>query len=102
MNDTTKKAIGSATIKVGQAASRYGTPEPQIEVRTPKGTHFRKLRATLHMLAAEAELATPAGEGWVVQTDATSDERGRIYLELADGNEQEAARGLELLRRLCA
>ena len=102
MNDTTKKAIGSATIKVGQAASRYGTPEPQIEVRMPKGTHFRKLRAALHMLAAEAELATPAGESWVVQTDATSDERGRIYLELADGNEQEAARGLELLRRLCA
>jgi len=102
MNDTTKNAIGSATIKVGQVASRYGTPEPQIEVRTPKGTHFRKLRAALHMLAAEVELATPAGESWVVQTHATSDERGRIYLELADGNEQEAARGLELLRRLCA
>ncbi|NOU32103.1 MAG: hypothetical protein HOO96_29720 [Polyangiaceae bacterium] len=89
-------------MRVGQAASRYGTPEPQIEVRTPKGTHFRKLHAALHMLAAEAELATPAGESWVVQTDATSDQRGRIYLELADGNEQEAARGLELLRRLRA
>jgi hypothetical protein len=102
MNDTTKKAIGSATITVGQVASRYGTPAPQIEVRMPKGTHFRKLHAALHMLAAEAELVTPGGESWVVQTDATSDERGRIYLELADGNEQEAARGLELLRRLCA
>ncbi len=102
MNSTTKKAIGDATITVGQVASRFGTPEPQIEVRMPKGAHHRKVRAALYMLAAETELATPAGESWVVQTDATSDERGRVYLELADGNEQEAARGLALLRRLCA
>ena len=101
MNNTTKQALGEATITVTTAAGRYGTPEPQIEVRMPKGTHFRKLRAALHMLAGESELATPASEGWVVQTDATSDLRGRIYLELVDGNAEEAKRGVEFLRALC-
>jgi hypothetical protein len=52
------------------------------------------------MLAAEVELATPAGEAWVVQTDATSDERGRLYLELADATGAEAKRGLALLQRI--
>ena len=101
MNSTTKQALGEATITVTAAASRYGTPEPQIEVRMPKGTHFRKLHAALHMLAAESELATPASEKWVVQTDATSDLRGRIYLELLDGDEQEAKRGVEFLHAIC-
>jgi len=75
--------------------------EPQIEVRMPKGAYFRRLHAALHMLAAETELATPSGESWVVQTDASSDERGRVYIELANGDEQEAKRALELLRQLC-
>ena len=94
--------IEDGTMTVGKVASRYGTPEPQVEVRLPKGTSFRRLQAALHRLAAEIELATPARESWVVQTEATSDERGRVYLELADGNEPEAARGLALLQRLCA
>lgn len=100
MNNTTKKAIHGAAIKVEQVESRYGNPEPQIEVRMAKGTPFRRLHAALHLLAAEVELATPAGESWVVQTDATSDERGRLYLELADATPAEAKRGLKLLRRI--
>ncbi len=101
MNSTTKKAIKGATITASMVTSRYGNPEPQIEVRMPKGTYFRQLHAALHLLAAEVELATPAGEAWIVQTDATSDERGRLYLELADASEPEAKRGLALLQRLC-
>ena len=93
--------IENGTMTVGKVASRYGsTPEPQIEVRMPKGTHFRRLHAALHRLAAEVELATPAREAWVVQTDPTSDERGRVYLELANGDEAEAARALALLRTI--
>ncbi len=92
--------IENGTMTVGNVASRYGTPEPQIEVRLPKGTSFRRLHAALHRLAAEIELATPVRESWVVQTDATSDERGRVYLELANGDEAEAARGVALLRTI--
>jgi len=95
--NTRTAMIENGTMTVGKVASRYGTPEPQIEVRMPKGTSFRRLHAALHRLAAEIELATPARESWVVQTDATSDERGRVYLELANGDEAEAARGVALL-----
>ena len=95
---TTMTANG--TMTVGKVASRYGTPEPQIQVRMPKGTSFRHLHAALHRLAAEIELATPAREGWVVQTDASSDEGGRVYLELANGDEGEVARGVALLRTI--
>jgi hypothetical protein len=100
MNTTTKKAMKDATITASMVISRYGNPEPQIEVRIPKGTNFRRLHAALHLLAAEVELATPAGEAWIIQTDATSDERGRLYLELADATEAEAKRGLALLQRI--
>jgi hypothetical protein len=100
MNSTTKQ-VPNATISVGQVASRNGYPEPQIEVRVPKGTHHRTLKAALYRLAADVEVATaatPAKEAWIVQVDATSDERGRIYLELMDATEQEAKRALALLR----
>lgn len=100
MDTTTKKTTKGATITASMVASRYGNPEPQLEVRMPKGTSFRRLHAALHLLAAEVELATPAGEAWIIQTDATSDERGRLYLELADATEEEAKRGLALLRRI--
>lgn len=101
MNATTKQQLANATLTAGQVQSRWGnTPEPEIEVRYPRGTSFRRLHAALHLVAAEVETATPAGERWCVQTEGTSDERGRVYLELADGTQAEAKRGLELLRKV--
>jgi hypothetical protein len=52
------------------------------------------------MLAAKVEMATPAEEGWIVQVDASADDRGRVYLELATADEAEARRGIELLRKV--
>lgn len=101
MNATTKQQIANATLTAGQGQSRWGsTPEPEIEVRYPRGTHFRRLHVALHLIAAEVELATPAGERWCVQTEGTSDERGRVFLELSDGTPAEANRGLDLLRKV--
>jgi hypothetical protein len=48
------------TKTVSQGESRYGTPEPQLALRFPKGTSYRVVKDTLHKLAAEIELATPA------------------------------------------
>ncbi len=101
MNNTTKQMVQGATVTVSMVESRYGNPEPQIEVRMPKGTHYRKISAVLHMLTAELELATPTHERWCVQTDATSDERGRVYLELSESTTDEAKRGIELMRQIC-
>ncbi len=80
--------------------SRYGTAEPQIEIRLPKGTSHRLVSAALHKLAADVELATPERERWVVQTESFYDARGRVYLELADATPAEADRGLAVLRKL--
>jgi hypothetical protein len=81
MSTTTKNT--QATKTVSQGESRYGTPEPQIALRFPKGTSYRVVKAALHKLAAEIELATPASERWCVNTEDES-ESGRVYLELAD------------------
>jgi hypothetical protein len=99
MNGTTTM-MGSATITICLGASRYGTPRPQVEVRAPKGTSHRRLRAALFALAAELELATPAGERWIVQVDPFADDVGWVYLELMDGDDAEAARAMQLLRRI--
>lgn len=98
MNEITRKALEGAEITVARATSEFGTPQPQIEIRMPRGTHHRRLLAALHLLAAEAEAATPVGERWCVQIEAATNERGRVYLELAVGGEGEAERGLALLR----
>ena len=58
MSTATKNT--QATKTVSQGESRYGTPEPQIALRFPKGTSYRVVKAALHKLAAEIELATPA------------------------------------------
>jgi hypothetical protein len=73
--------------------------EPQIALRFPKGTSYRVVKATLHKLAAEIELATPAGERWCVNTEDFN-ESGRVYLELADATPAEAARGMAMLKTL--
>ena len=88
-------------FKVGQAESRYGLPEPQIEIEVSKNANFRVLRAAMHNLAAAVELETPPNDRWVVQTDVFSDTRGRVYLELSEATIEEAARGTSILRK-CA
>jgi hypothetical protein len=97
MSTTTKNT--QATKTVSQGESRYGTPEPQIALRFPKGTSYRVVKAALHKLAAEIELATPASERWCVNTEDFN-ESGRVYLELADAMPAEAARGIAVLRKL--
>ena len=99
LNTAVVRNLRAASLKAKMGESRYGTPEPEIEVRFLRGTHFRKSSAALHALAAILELATPTNEGWVVVVDPHGDEVGRIYLELVDGSYPEARRGLELLKR---
>jgi hypothetical protein len=84
---------------VRQGESRYGTPEPQIALRFPKGTNYRVLKAALHKLAADVELATPASERWCVNTEDFN-KSGRVCLELADATPAEAERGMALLTKL--
>ena len=50
------------TKTVSQGESRYGTAEPQIEIRLPKGTSHRLVSAALHKLAADVELAQVGGD----------------------------------------
>ena len=95
MSTTTKNTLATKTVSQGE--SRYGTAEPQIEIRLPKGTNHRLVNAALHKLAADVELATPERERWIVQTESFYDARGRVYLELADATPAEAARGMALL-----
>ena len=97
MSTTTTNTQPTKTISQGE--NRYGTPEPQIALRFPKGTSYRVVKATLHKLAAEIELATPKGERWLVQTEDFN-ETGRVYLELSDATPAEAARGMALLTKL--
>jgi hypothetical protein len=97
MSMTTKNT--QATTTVSQGESRYGSPEPQIALRFPKGTSYRVVKAALHKLAAEIELATPANESWCVNTEDYN-ESGRAYLELADATPAEVDRGMALLKTL--
>ena len=90
----------SANLTTKLTTARYGTLQPQIEVRLPKGTHYRALNATLHRLAADIECATPENEGWVVTTEFFCDDRGVIALELADGTAAEAQRGMAILAQI--
>jgi len=97
MSTTTKNT--QATTMGSQSQSRYGSPEPQIALRFPKGTSYRVVKAALHKLAADVELATPASERWCVTTEDFN-ESGRVYLELADATPAEAARGMAMLTKL--
>lgn len=62
-------------------------------------TNYRVVKAALHKLAADAELATPASERCCVNTENFNDSR-RVYLELADATPAEVARGMEMLTKL--
>jgi len=98
MHPTSERAPIPPTVSCGE--SRYGTAEPQIEIRFPKATSHRVVNAALHRLAAEVELATPSRERWLVQTETLANGRGRVYLELADATPAETERGLALLSAL--
>ena len=100
MNTTTKKLLKTCTINAELGTSCYGSPQPQLTVLTPKGTPFRQLKAALLSLAAEAELATPGSERWIVQIDDAGNELGYVYVELSEGSDAEAKRGLALLKRI--
>lgn len=90
-NDTTE------IFRVAVTKTSYFTLQPQIEYRPARGTHWRTMRATLHRLAAEAELAS-VNEGWCVRTEVDSEHSGRVVLELVRGDEYEAERGAVMLR----
>jgi len=98
MRSTSETTETTKTVSQGQ--SRYGTPEPQIELRLPKGASHRLVSAALHELAAKVEMATPERERWIVQTESFYDARGRVYLELSDATPTEADRALALLKTL--
>ena len=97
-NNGIKTTLANATLSVSVARSPFGTPQPQIAVRYPRGTHFRAVRAALFALAARVENATPRTDSWVVEVDASGELSGRVYLELVDADEAETERGLALLR----
>ena len=96
----TRNKNPQATMTISQGEAQYGTPEPQLEIRFPKGAHHRQVGAAIHKLAAEVELATPEHERWIVETETLYEGRGRVYLELADGTPAEAERGMAMLKKL--
>jgi len=81
-------------ITVGLVEGVYGTPQPQIEIVAPRGTHHRTVRVLMYMLAAAAEAATPADRSWNVNTVVDHDVVARVCIEVMDGDpaELEAAR----------
>ena len=99
-NSGTNKMLGNANINVSLAHSRYGTPQPQVELSYPRGTHYRVVRAALYALAAKVEMATATTDNWVVEVDAAGDLTGRVYLDLVKADDAETKRGLALLRKV--
>jgi len=94
----TKKQMKGATLTATLGKSQYGTLEPTIEVRFPAEAHYRARSAALHALAAEVEAATELGDHWCVALEDGEYESGRVWLELVDGTDEEAQRGMALLR----
>lgn len=79
--------------------SRYGFPQPQLEVFFDQDTSTREANAILHQLAAAVERATPPAERWIVQVEGWNS-GGRVYLELHNATPAEAKRGLATLERV--
>ena len=100
MNSAQMQIPGSMTVTARLGRDAYGIHQPELEVTLPRGTHYRRVKAALHHLAAKLELATPPAERWGVHIEVCGDVHGRIHLELGKGNKEEAERGLALLRRL--
>ncbi len=54
----------------------------------------------LYGLAMDIEVITAKGESWVTEIEVLADGRGRVYLELAAGDQAEAERGQVLLEQV--
>ncbi|RJS13003.1 hypothetical protein DRW03_36305 [Corallococcus sp. H22C18031201] len=90
--------FSGARMNLTLAKNRYGTSQPQLDILLPPGATHRQLSAFLHALSASLELNTPASERWLIRQDCCAGpDRGCIYLELAEGDEAEALRGMMLL-----
>lgn len=78
--------------------SRYGTPQPALQLSFPRSTHHRHVAAAQHLVAALIEVATPATGAWGVYVDWGGDASGWVWLELVDGTAAEAERAMVVLR----
>jgi hypothetical protein len=60
-----------------------GGPRPLIEIRMPRGTHYRMVSAKTHELAAKIERLSYS-ENWIVIVRLSNRENnvGYVYLEL--------------------
>ncbi|NVJ25100.1 hypothetical protein HUW62_28130 [Myxococcus sp. AM011] len=93
--------FSNTVLKLTLGQSRHGTAQPQLDIFLQPGATHRQVSALLYTFAASLELNTPASERWIVQTERLSEpNHGRIYLELAEGDEAEAMRGMALLNTL--
>ena len=98
----TKEAQPSTTEltqRVHLGTTTYGNPKPTVELTAPKGAHCRFLKARLHQLAAEVELAS-IGESWVVVLEVFAERSGCVHLELVEGSAEEAKRAMVVLERV--
>ena len=84
------------TKKATLVTSQYGNPQPQIEVKFPKGTSHRTINAEIYKLAAEIESAS-ANEQWVVVPDP---QVCKVCLELMHATESETGAAMTLLDRI--
>jgi acetylornithine deacetylase/succinyl-diaminopimelate desuccinylase-like protein len=93
MSTTTKNT--QATKAVSQGESRYGTPEPQIALRFPKGTSYRVVKAALHKLATlefPVQLNDTTRAFFAKMADITGGEHGTAMRALlADPGDARAA-----------
>ena len=72
---------------------------PQLLVTFPREINHRVLSASVYRLVAEIELATAAEETWRVRYEILSETMVLVFLELAEGSSDEAARGLAMLKK---
>lgn len=93
-------ALRGVALVVEVGASRFGTPQPRLSVRASRGVSHRRVAAALHLVAALAEVETPASEGWGIEIERRTDESGWVWLDLLDGSVEEAERGAALLHQV--
>ncbi len=85
------------SIRVKVSESDHGGLTPEIDVSIPSTWPKRRLKAMLYSLAMDAEVLTPLAETWVTEIEVGADGRGRVYLELVQGDQAEVERGRTLL-----
>lgn len=95
----TKRPNTFQTIDTYLSTSRHGIRQPEIQLGFGAKTHWRIEHAALFEIAAKVERATPENERWVV---GVNQECNTVYLELGEGDEAEAARGMAVIERIVA